>query len=65
MLANNVDFHMTSNPSRMRYYVMFFHWISMIFSWANHICESAMLSISLELVVSLLLSGVISTGYHR
>jgi hypothetical protein len=63
--ANNVDCHTTSNPSRMRYYVMFPHWMSVMFSWANHICGSAMLSMSLDPVVSLLLWGVISTGYQR
>jgi hypothetical protein len=40
MSANNVDCHTTSNPSRMRYYVMFPHWMSVMFSWANHICGS-------------------------
>ena len=61
--ASSVDCHTTSNPSRMRYYVMFPHWMSVMFSWASHICGNAMLSMSLDLVVSLLLWGVISTGY--
>jgi hypothetical protein len=55
MLANSVYFHMASNPSRMRYYVMLPRWMYVMFSWANHICGSAMLSISLDPVVSLLL----------
>jgi hypothetical protein len=38
--ASSVDCHTTSNPSRMRYYVMFPHWMSVMFSWANHICGS-------------------------
>jgi hypothetical protein len=63
MSANNVDCHMTSNPSRMRYYVMFPHWMSVMFSWANHICGSTMLFMSLDPVVSLFLWGVISTEY--
>jgi hypothetical protein len=46
--ANSVDFHTTSNPSRMRYYVMFPHWMSVMFFWANHICGSAMLFMSLD-----------------
>jgi hypothetical protein len=61
--ANNVDCHMTSNPSRMRYYVMFPHYISVMFFWANHICGSAMLYMILDPIVSLLLWGVISTKY--
>jgi hypothetical protein len=65
MSANSVNFHMTSNPSRMRYYVMFPHWMSVMFSWANHICGDAMLFMSLDPVVSLLLWGVISTEYQR
>jgi hypothetical protein len=52
-------------PFRMRYYVMFPHWMSVMFSWANHICGSAMLFMSLDPVVSLLLWGVISTEYQR
>jgi hypothetical protein len=55
--ANSVDCHMTSNPSRMRYYVMFPHWMSVMFFWANHICGSTMLFMSLDPVVSLLLWG--------
>jgi hypothetical protein len=65
MSTNSVDCHTTSNPSRMRYYVMFPHWMSVMFSWANHICGSTMLFMSLDPVVSLLLWGVISTGYQR
>ena len=65
MLANSVDCHTTSNPSRMRYYVMLSHWMSVMFSWASHICGNTMLSMSLDPVVSLLLWGVISTGYQR
>jgi hypothetical protein len=64
-VTNSVDFHTTSNPSRMRYYVIFPHWMSVMFCWANHICGSAMLFMSLDPVVSLLLWGVISTGYQR
>jgi hypothetical protein len=63
--ASNVDCHTTSNPLRMRYYVMFPHWMSVMFSWANHICGSAMLFMSLDPVASLLLWGVISTEYQR
>jgi hypothetical protein len=63
--ANSVDCHTTSNPSRMRYYVMFPHWMSVMFSWANHICGSAMLFMSLDPIVSLFLWGVISTEYQR
>jgi hypothetical protein len=55
----------TSIPSRMRYYVMFPHWMSVMFFWASHICGSTMLFMSLDPVVSLLLWGVISTGYQR
>ena len=65
MSANSVDCHMASNPSSMRYYVMLPHWMSVMFSWASHICGNAMLSMSLDPVVSLLLWGVISTGYQR
>jgi hypothetical protein len=36
-----------------------------MFFWANHICGSAMLFMSLDPIVSLLLWGVISTGYQR
>jgi hypothetical protein len=63
--ANNVDCHTASNPSRMRYYVMFPHWMSVMFSWANHICGSVMLFMSLDPVVSLFLWGVISIEYQR
>jgi hypothetical protein len=63
--TNNVNCHTTSNPSRMRYYVMFPHWMSVMFSWANHICGDPMLFMSLDPVVSLLLQGVISTEYQR
>jgi hypothetical protein len=59
--ANSVDCHTASSPSRMRYYVMFLHLMSVMFSWASHIYGSAMLFMSLEPVVSLLFSGVIST----
>ena len=52
-------------PFRMRYYVMLPHWMSVMFSWASHICGNSMLSMSLDPVVSLLLWGVIYTGYHR
>jgi hypothetical protein len=55
--ANSVDCHTTSNPSRMRYYVMFPHWMSVMFSWANHICGNAMLFMSLDPVVSLFTLG--------
>jgi hypothetical protein len=55
--TNSVDCHTTSIPSRMRYYVMFPHWMSVMFFWANHICGSAMLFMSLDPVVSLLLWG--------
>jgi hypothetical protein len=65
MSANSVDCHMVSSPSRMRYYVMFPHWMSVMFSWANHICGSAMLFMSLDPTVSLLLWGVISIEYQR
>ena len=63
--ANIVDCHTTSKPSRMRYYVMLPHWMYVMFSWANHIFGDAMLFMSLDLVVSLLLWGVISTEYQR
>jgi hypothetical protein len=63
--ASSVNCHTASNPSRMRYYVMLPHWMSVMFSWANHICGNAMLSMSLDPVVSLLLWGVISIGYQR
>jgi hypothetical protein len=56
---------MGSNPSRMRYYVMFPHWMSVMFSWANHICGSAMLFMSLDPIVSLFLWGFISTEYRE
>jgi hypothetical protein len=36
---------------------MFPHWMSVMFSWANHICGSAMLFMSLDPVVSLFLLG--------
>jgi hypothetical protein len=65
MSANSVDCHTASNPSRMRYYVMLPHWMSMMFSLANHICGDAMLFMSIDPVVSLLLWGVICTEYHR
>jgi hypothetical protein len=41
------------------------HWMSVMFSWASHICGNTMLSMSLNPVVSLLLWGVISIGYQR
>jgi hypothetical protein len=63
--ANSVDYHTASNPSRMRYYVMLPHSMSVMCSWANHICGDAMLFMSLDPVVSLLLWGVISTEYQR
>jgi hypothetical protein len=63
--TNSVDCHTASNPSRMRYYVMLPHWMSVMFSWANHICGSAMLFMSLDPAVSLFLWGVISTEYQR
>jgi hypothetical protein len=63
--SNSVDYHIASNPSRMRYYVMFSHWMSVMFSWANHICGSATLFMSLDPAVSLFLWGVISTKYQR
>ena len=40
-------------------------WMSVMFSWAIHICGNAMLYTSLDPVVSLLLLGVISIGYQR
>ena len=40
------------------------HWMSVMFSWASHICGSTMLFTSLDPVVSLLLWGVISIGYQ-
>ena len=52
---SSVDFHTTSNPSRMRYYVMLPHYMYVMFSWANHICGRVMLFKSIELVVSFLL----------
>jgi hypothetical protein len=53
--ANSVACPMASSPSRMRYCVMFPHWMSVMFFWANHICGSTMLFMSLDPVVSLLL----------
>ena len=41
------------------------HQMSVMFSWANHICGDAMLFMSLDPVVSFLLWRVISTEYHR
>ena len=41
------------------------HWMSVMFSWANHICGDPMLFMSFDPVVSLLLLGVISTEYQR
>jgi hypothetical protein len=41
--ANSVNCHMKSNPSRMRYYVMFPHWMYVIFClgqpymWKRHV----------------------------
>jgi len=61
--ASSVDCHTTSNPSRMRYYVMFLHWMYLMFSWANHICGDTMLFMSLNPAVSLFFWGVISTKY--
>jgi hypothetical protein len=55
VLASSVDCHTGSNPSRMRYYVMFPHWMSVMFSWASHICGDSMLFMSLDPVVSLFL----------
>lgn len=63
--TSSVDCHKASNPSRMRYYVMFPHWMCVLFSWASHICVTAMLFMSLDFVVSLLLWEVISTEYQR
>jgi hypothetical protein len=63
--ANSVDCHMTSNPSRMRYYVMLAHWMSVMFSWESHICGNTMLFMSLDPTMSLFLWGVISTEYQR
>jgi len=48
MSANSGYFHTTSNPSRMQYYVIFPHWMSVIFSWANHMCGISMLFMSLD-----------------
>jgi hypothetical protein len=57
MSTNNVDCHTRSSPSRMSYYVMFPCWMSVMFSWASHICGSAILFMSLDPVVSLNLGG--------
>jgi hypothetical protein len=65
MSASSVDCHTTSNPSRIRYYVMFPHWMSMMFFWASHICGNAMLFMSLDHAMSLFLWGVISKEYQR
>jgi hypothetical protein len=65
LLSSSVNCHTASNPSRMRYYVMLPHWMSLMFSWANHICIDAMLFMSLNPTVSLSLCGVISTKYQR
>ena len=65
MSANNVSYHTTSSPSRMRYCVMFPHWKSMMFCYANHICGGIMLFMSLDPITSLLLWGVIPIGYQR
>jgi hypothetical protein len=43
----------------MRYYVMFPHWMSVMFSWANHICGDAMLFMSLDPC-----SVIVSLGGH-
>ena len=51
VLARSVDCHTASNPSRMRYYVMFPCWMFFMSFWANHICGSAMLFMSLDPVV--------------
>jgi hypothetical protein len=64
-VSQNVDCHMASSPSKLRYYVMLSHWMVVMFSWASHICGNAMLFMSLDPVVSLFLCGVISTEYHR
>jgi len=65
MSIDSVDCHMASNPLRMRNYVMLPHWISVMFFWANNICGSTMLLMSLDSIVSLLLWGIISTRYQR
>jgi hypothetical protein len=67
VLDNSVDIHTTSNPSRMSYYVMFPHWMSVMFFWEIHICGNTMLFMSLDPTVSLFLWGVISKEllYHR
>ena len=44
---------------------MFPRQTSVMLFWANHICESTMLFMSLDPVVSLLLWGVISIEYQR
>jgi len=63
--SSSADCCTTSNPSRMRYYVMFPHWMSVMFYWANHICGDAVLFMSVNPIVSLLIWRVISTEYWR
>jgi hypothetical protein len=53
--ANNVDYHMTSSPSKMRYCVMFLLSKFVMLFWANLIYGNIMLYMSLGLVVLLLL----------
>jgi hypothetical protein len=52
MSANNVDWHMTSNPSRMRYYVIIPHWMSMMFS-SSYMCHVVYESRPRSVIVSL------------
>jgi hypothetical protein len=63
--SSNVACPMASNPSRMRWCVMFPLLMSVMLFWANHICGNVMLFMSLDPVVSLLLWGVNSIGYRR
>ena len=44
---------------------MFPHWMSVMFSWASHICGNTMLFMILDPTVSLFLQGIISTKYHK
>jgi transposase InsO family protein len=53
--TNVKKFRVFGSKCYMRYYVMFPHWMFVMLSWANHICESVILSMSLDPVVSLLL----------
>jgi hypothetical protein len=55
MSSNNVDCHMASSPSKMRYCVMLLLSKFVMFFWANVIYGNVMLYMSLGLVVLLLL----------